>query len=70
MPTPKKKVKYLRLCDKSMFISALHYFITTQSSSTLVSLAVDRACKNFVKELETIPLSEELQNFKPKPNKK
>lgn len=65
MPT-KQKVKKIELKNKTKFVLAIQYFITTNSNSKLISLAMNRACFKFAKELEEIPLSEELQNFNPK----
>lgn len=43
------------------FLISLQNTIMVNSNSPLISIEIQRACEKFIKELEDIPLSEELQ---------
>jgi hypothetical protein len=62
------KIKLLKLKDSKKTQSILLNWIIKKevSNSSLISLDLTRTVKRFVKELETIPLSEELQGNKKK----
>jgi hypothetical protein len=57
----KKPIKYIKIKDKQDFNSTIKYFILKSSNSSIISLGMHHAINKFIKELELIPLSEELQ---------
>lgn len=56
-----KLIKTIKLKDKTDFNLTLKYLIMKHSNSSLISLEMHRAINRFIKDLETVPLSEELQ---------
>ena len=51
-----------KLDEKGMSL-ALQTWILSTTNAGLISLALHRHCRKFVKELQEIPLSEEYQNY-------
>ncbi len=56
-----KKLKYVKVKTKKYLLGDMHTLIMRDTNSPLISLAIQRLCQKFVKDLEQIPLSEELQ---------
>lgn len=57
-----RKVKCIKLkCDDILFAITLQNWILENSNAGLISIALSKHIRKFVKELKEIPLSEELQ---------
>lgn len=56
-----KKIKYIKVKNDSTMVLLLHHLVMNNTNSPLISVAIHRLCQKFAKDLEQIPLSEELQ---------
>lgn len=56
-----KKIKMVKVKDKDSMVIDLQYIVMRDTNSKLISLGINQLCTKFVKELEQIPLSDELQ---------
>ena len=62
MPKLTKKIKPCKFVKVNKdFIYKLEDLIIKNSNSCLIGVEIYRECKRFMKEIENIPLSEELQ---------
>ena len=60
-----KKTKYIKVIDSKQMLSILQNWIIdkSQTNAGLISISLHYHCRKFIKELEKIPLSEELQGY-------
>ncbi len=57
------KIKYIKYKNEGQFREILYKLIMRDTNSPLISIGISRACRKFITELKTIPLSEELQKY-------